>query len=69
MLGFCFVFWGGSGFWLLLWEVMTHLNANGFWVKMEIIKITLPSPKHLKKLFWIKRGNGHGRRKKHVFTI
>lgn len=39
MLGFyfvplCFVLLKGQEFLLLLWEVMTNLNANGFLVKM-----------------------------------
>lgn len=40
MFGFCFVLFcfvvllGGSGFLLLLWEVMTNLHANGILVKI-----------------------------------
>lgn len=67
---FCFVvLLGGSGFLLLLWEVMTNLNANGFLVKIYILKIILPSSKHFKNYFGLRNDKGHGRRKKHVFTM
>lgn len=36
-------------------------------VKMEIRKMILPLPKNFKNYFGGR--NGHGRRKKHVFTI
>lgn len=56
---FCFIDlrWGESGFLLLLWRVMTNLNANGFLVEMKIIKITL-SPTHFKNYSGVRKEMG-----------
>lgn len=55
---FCFVLLEGSWFLLLLWEVMTNLNANEFLVKIEVLKIPLPSSKHFKNYFGLRKDKG-----------
>lgn len=56
---FCFVvLLGGSGFLLLLWEVMTNLHANGFLVKIWVLKIIFPSSKHFKTYFGLRKDKG-----------
>lgn len=69
MLGFCFGFGGRIRVFASL--VGGDDQSKCKWVsgKNGNHYDNSPFPQTFKKLFWIKRGNGHGRRKKHVFTI